>query len=65
MNIDIEEVKRELNDLADRGVSRIGFINYIQYRYHGQESIPKNIIDYALGLEPQITIIDADRFQEI
>lgn len=57
VNIDINELKNDLNHLAERGIPFKGIISYITGRYHGQENVPMEILDYALKLPTEITII--------
>lgn len=57
MKIDIEQVKKELKDNAEKGVVFRDLIEYIKYRYYGTESIPTELIEYALKLPTEITII--------
>lgn len=57
MKIDIEQVKKELKDNAEKGVVFRDLIEYIKYRYYGTESIPTELIEYALELPVEITII--------
>lgn len=57
MKIDIEQVKKELKDNAEKGVVFRDLIEYIKYRYYGTESIPTELIEYALELPTEITII--------
>lgn len=58
MKIDIEQVKKELKDNAEKGVVFRDLIEYIKYRYYGTESIPTELIEYVLELPVEITIID-------
>ena len=57
MKIDIEQVKKELKDNAEKGVVFRDLIEYIKYRYYGTESIPTELIEYVLELPVEITII--------
>lgn len=57
MKIDIEQVKEELKDNAEKGVVFRDLIEYIKYRYYGTESIPTELIEYVLELPVEITII--------
>ncbi|MBR2654705.1 MAG: hypothetical protein IKD59_09175 [Lachnospiraceae bacterium] len=57
MDINIKQVKKELKENAEKGATFRGLIEYIKYRYYGTESIPAELIGYALELPTEITII--------
>lgn len=57
MEINVKQVKKELKENAEKGVTFRGLIEYIKYRYYGTESIPMELIEYALELPMEITII--------
>lgn len=55
---DITEIKRELDDLVIRGASFKEIVSYITGRYHGKETVPMEVLEYALNLPIEITIIN-------
>ncbi len=57
MEINVKQVKEELKENAEKGVAFRDLIEYIKYRYFGAESIPTELIEYALKLPTEITII--------
>lgn len=57
MEINVKQVKEELKENAEKGVAFRDLIEYIKYRYYGTESIPTELIEYALKLPTEITII--------
>ena len=56
-NKDIEAIKKELDDLAERGVPFKACISFLTGRYYMEESIPMELLEYALNLPKEITII--------
>ena len=57
MEINVKQVKEELKENAETGVAFRDLIEYIKYRYYGTESIPTELIEYALKLPTEITSI--------
>ena len=57
MDINIKQVKKELKENAEKGATFRGLIEYIKYRYYGTESIPTELIEYVLDLQPEVMVI--------
>lgn len=57
MDIDVKEVKKELDENFKKGGTFRGLIEYTKYRYFGQESIPMEIIEHILDLPYEVSIM--------
>ena len=57
MEINVKKVKEELKENAEKGVAFRELIEYIKYRYYGTESIPTELVEYAMDLQPEVMII--------
>ena len=55
--LEVKEIKKELDKMCEQSRPHSDMMIYLLARYTGQESIPCEVIKYAMDLRPDVQII--------